>query len=172
MKTQKQKGFTLIELLVVVAIIGVLASIVLSSLGEARGRARDARRLNDVRQIQTALEMYNIDNNRYPSPISANGSWETSNEDNADFITILSDDGYISVVPVDPINTVSNAYYYYRYSAGGSECDVRRGAFYILGIKNMEGGGVNSYSSSPGFSCPSRNWQGEFDWVIGKFEKG
>jgi prepilin-type N-terminal cleavage/methylation domain-containing protein len=83
---KKEKGFTLIELLVVVAIIGVLATIVLSSLGEAQGRTRDAIRLSDVLQIQTALEMYVIDNDRYPGPVSGNGSWEISHEDNADFI--------------------------------------------------------------------------------------
>ena len=51
-------GFTLIELLVVIAIIGLLASIVLASLGTARQRSRDARRLADVKSIRTALELY------------------------------------------------------------------------------------------------------------------
>ena len=66
----KQKGFTLIELLVVIAIIGLLASIVMVSLNSARGKARDAKRLADLRQIKNALELYMQDNNSYPGGCS------------------------------------------------------------------------------------------------------
>ncbi|OHA17548.1 MAG: hypothetical protein A2836_03550 [Candidatus Taylorbacteria bacterium RIFCSPHIGHO2_01_FULL_45_63] len=50
-----QKGFTLIELLVVISIISLLTSIALASLNTARAKARDARRLSDLRQVQNAL---------------------------------------------------------------------------------------------------------------------
>jgi len=63
----KKKGFTLIELLIVIAIIGVLASIVLVSMGGARSKARDAVRQSDVRQIASAMELYYGDGEAYLS---------------------------------------------------------------------------------------------------------
>ena len=67
MKQKTSRGFTLIELLVVIAIIGILASIVLVSLSSARTKARDARRISDIKQIALALETYFSDNAQYPS---------------------------------------------------------------------------------------------------------
>lgn len=61
-------GFTLVELLVVISIIGILATVALVSLNSARVKARDSKRLADVRQIALALEFcYNETQKYLPS---------------------------------------------------------------------------------------------------------
>ncbi|MFA5644388.1 MAG: FISUMP domain-containing protein [Patescibacteria group bacterium] len=69
-----KSAFTLVELLVVIAIIGILATLAIVSLQNARSRARDAKRIADVRQIQTALELYFNDNGAYPVSTSVTSS--------------------------------------------------------------------------------------------------
>jgi len=60
------RGFTLIELLVVIAIVGMLASIVLTSLSGARERARNTSYLAAIREYQKALDFYYDDHGSYP----------------------------------------------------------------------------------------------------------
>jgi len=87
----KKKGFTLIELLVVIAIIGILTTISVIALQYSRARARDAKRLADVKQIQSALALYAHDVDEYPATITPG--------------TILSSSStvYMAVIPFPPL---------------------------------------------------------------------
>lgn len=62
----RRAGFTLIEMLVVVAVVGLLSSAVLVGLEDARERARDARRIADLRSVQNGLEVFYSNNRFYP----------------------------------------------------------------------------------------------------------
>lgn len=61
-----KKGFTLIELIVVIAIIGTLAGLIVNNLNDARLRARDAKRKQELNSLKTALRLYYNDNQTYP----------------------------------------------------------------------------------------------------------
>lgn len=70
-KKNSQRGFTLIEMLVVIGIIGLLASVVLVGLANARRSGRDAKRLADLRSIQTGLEGFYNACGYYPAVATA-----------------------------------------------------------------------------------------------------
>ena len=125
------KGFTLIELLVVISIIGVLASVVLSSLTDARASAQDAKRKVELNGVRQTLEIYYTNNGKYPgetwcdSSIGCNGSgcpvnppengWDTSSRFWQELV--VNDGGRL---PVDPVND-STFYYYYEPTNDGNQ---------------------------------------------------
>jgi prepilin-type N-terminal cleavage/methylation domain-containing protein len=62
---KNKKGFTLIELLVVIAIIGLLSTLAVVALSSARQKSRDSKRVSDMKQVQTAMELMFSANNSY-----------------------------------------------------------------------------------------------------------
>lgn len=92
--SSKNKGFSLIELLVVIAIIGILTAIIITSISNSRSKAKDAKRISDIAQIQLALEQYYDKNKSYPADLNT-----------------LTTSGFISVIPTPP---ESGSYNYYR----------------------------------------------------------
>jgi prepilin-type N-terminal cleavage/methylation domain-containing protein len=169
--SNRQSGFTLIELVVVIAIIALLAAIVLSSFDVVQFKAHDARRISDIESVQKSLELYYIAHSRYPDA-NANGcGWDVGNATRP-FMqgTGIEPDFGGGVPPVDIFKfDACSGYRYYRYPAGSYGCPASRGAFYVLGVTDMQSEPW-PYPGSPGFSCPGRDWQNEFDWVAGQFE--
>ena len=142
MNKKNKKGFTLIELLVVIAIIGILASIVLVSLGAARQKARDARRKSDMRQISLAQEMYYDEHGRYVT--SSTGMPAAIGS-------------YLDPVPSDPMN--SGSYVYSWVDNGASD-----GSWYCA-CATLESGGAfvaNWKGVKSTTTCPTT--QGECDF--------
>lgn len=120
------KGFTLIELLVVIAIIGVLASIVLASLNNARKKARDARRITDIKQVQLALELYfDGQGSKYPA---GTDPATTCTATLSRGLEVLQTNGYIPGIPKDPLSGTTPICYPYATPTGASPTTYHIGA--------------------------------------------
>ena len=63
---RRRTGFTLIELLIVIAIIAVLAALLLAAISHARWRGYDAKEINDIQQLDIALNNFKAKYNCYP----------------------------------------------------------------------------------------------------------
>ncbi len=111
----KRSGFTLIELLVVIAIIGLLSTISIIALNQARSKARDARRTADMRQLQTAIELYYDQYGGYPPVIDndmGSGRDLDRSDDNIFMANLVASNNY-----KDPWNDKANFYYHWLSSA-------------------------------------------------------
>ncbi len=108
------RGFTLIELLTVLAIIGLLSSIAFAAFSEARTRARDSKRLQEMKQVVTAIELYKSQNaGAAPAQGGAMYGCDTST-----CLATLTDElvsNFMPAIPMDPrYGNVGN--FGYRYS--------------------------------------------------------
>ena len=92
-------AFTLIELLIVVAIIGILAAIAVPNFLNAQIRAKLARCEADMKSLETAIESYQIDYNKYI------GNWELAK--------LTTPIAFISAIPEDPFGPILASDYGY-----------------------------------------------------------
>jgi len=100
-KNQKFKfqfGFTLVELLVVVAVIGILSTLLTANFIGVRQRGRDAQRKSNLRQIQSALELYRADQASYPTAVNFPNCGAT-------FTSPNGTSTYMQKIPCDPTGT-------------------------------------------------------------------
>lgn len=147
---QEKKAFTLIELLVVIAIIGLLSTLSILALNQARARARDTKRISDVKQIQTALELvYNADGD-YPTSITTGSA-----------IKDKGNNVYLAAVPAPPTPVdgkncpdLQPAYTYAKTGAG-QDGDASYTIQYCLGadVNNVEGNQLQT-ASPAGIKLP------------------
>ncbi len=134
---KQQKGFTLIELLVVIAIIGLLSTLAVVSLNNAREKSRDAKRVADIRSLQTALELRFVDSENYPlegTALIIGGSTDNSITDAASLADNCTGAGtcYMGDIPSDPsgstictsASTATCAYSYQSTTSAGAACST------------------------------------------------
>ena len=98
MKTNTQtKGFTLVELLIVISIIALLTGIIIAKISGSKQSANYLKRLNDINQVDLALQRYNAANyGKYPT---TSGSWYSSATCVAQSATVSATAYVPSVVP-------------------------------------------------------------------------
>ena len=124
-----QTGFTLIELMVVVVILGILAAVVVPRVMERPEQARITAAQNDIRAIQSALDMYRLDNHRYPT---TDQGLKALVEEPRSEPEAPNWNGYLDKVPQDPWGHT------YRYLNPGKHGEVD---VFSLGPDGQQGGG-------------------------------
>ncbi len=106
------KSFSLVELLIVVAIILILATVSVIALKDQQAKARDAKRISDIRQLRTALEFYYSDEGEYPIVtnkifLGAADKSKLCSKESGGFVSsqteCQADTTYMAKVPADPL---------------------------------------------------------------------
>jgi general secretion pathway protein G len=101
MNKRRQSGFTLLEVMVVIVILGILASLVVPNLMGNKEKADQQKAVSDIVALENALDMYKLDNNRYPTTEQGLDALVTKPSiDPAP--RSYRDGGYIKRLPQDP----------------------------------------------------------------------
>ena len=101
MSTQRQRGFTLLEIMVVIVILGILASLVVPNLMGNKEQADRQKAVSDIVALENALDMYKLDNSRYPTTEQGLEALVTKPQGDP-APRNYKDDGYIKRLPQDP----------------------------------------------------------------------
>ncbi len=101
MSTQRQRGFTLLEIMVVIVILGILASLVVPNLMGNKEQADRQKAVSDIVALENALDMYKLDNSRYPTTEQGLEALVTKPQGEPEPRNYKSD-GYIKRLPQDP----------------------------------------------------------------------
>jgi prepilin-type N-terminal cleavage/methylation domain-containing protein len=137
-----RRAFTLVELLVVISIIGLLSTIATVSLSSARAKSRDAKRMADLKQISTAVELYIATKGYLPTYNSAYPtSWCTYiwNATYPDFINDITP--FMPNIPTDPKTPHQGSDYFFRNYDGSSK-------YALCGKLEQATGNTYDYTSS------------------------
>ena len=128
------RGFTLIEIMVVVVILGILAALVAPNVIRRIDDAQIAKAKQDIRSYETALNLFRMDNFKYPTTDQGLAALVTKPGDTS--IRNWREGGYISGLRKDPWG---NDYHYQNPGSHG-EYDL-----FTLGADGVEGGeGINA----------------------------
>ena len=129
---KNNKGFSLPELMVSMSIIGTIGAMSADKLNSIIPIARDTQRQANIRQVQTALEIYYLYNNKYPSTGFCNKPTERGWESLEKELSSKSkkEDIYIPRFPNDPLN---NNEYYFSYCSNGKTYKI---SYKLEGTKN------------------------------------
>ena len=156
--TKNKKGFTLIELLVVIAIIGLLSTLAVVALNNARQKSRDARRVSDIKQIQTALELYFNDVSLYPivaaGAILGDTAQKCFDEDGFVAACDVSGTTYMAQVPSNPSPENDGNCPGAGYSYDSDDGSTYRITFCLGGVTGGIPGGSNQHACESGiYGC-------------------